>query len=80
MGMRVMDTITKFEGIIISITEHMYERVEYFIQPCKLQSDGTPAKGEWFTADRLREVIEKEAIKGFNDTLETRVTNKESSK
>lgn len=62
LGDRVRDRISGFEGIVIGITDWLYQCRRPIVQPSKLTSDGKPINSESFAEDQL-EVIESGAFK-----------------
>lgn len=61
LGDRVRDRITGFEGIVIGITDWLYQCRRPIVQPSKLDKDGELMKSESFDEDQL-EVLEAGAF------------------
>ena len=61
LGDRVRDRITGFEGIVIGITDWLYQCRRPIVQPTKLDNDGKSMASESFDEDQL-EVIEAGAF------------------
>lgn len=61
LGDRVRDRITGFEGVVIGITDWLYQGRRPIVQPSKLDKDGALQKSESFDEDLL-EVIEAGAF------------------
>lgn len=57
LGDKVRDRITGFEGIVIGITEWLWQCRRPIVQPATLQSDGKPIDSQSFDEPQL-EVIE----------------------
>lgn len=62
LGDRVRDRMTGFEGIVIAITEWLYNCRRITVQPSTLDKDGAIPKTESFDEDQL-EVVERGAFK-----------------
>lgn len=60
LGDRVRDRITGFEGIVIGITEWLYQCRRPYVQPTGLH-DGKPLEAQSFDEDQL-EVVEAGAF------------------
>jgi hypothetical protein len=52
LGERVMDRITKFEGIATARSEYLYGCVRILVEPTELK-DGKPVEGQWFDEQRV---------------------------
>lgn len=61
LGDRVRDRLTGFEGIVIAVTEWLYNCRRITVQPTDLDKDGAVAKTESFDEDQL-EVIQAGAF------------------
>lgn len=61
LGDRVRDRITGFEGIVIGITEWLYQCRRPIIQPSSLTSDGKLSETQSFDEDQL-EIVEAGAF------------------
>lgn len=61
LGDRVRDRMTRFDGIVIAITEWLYNCRRITVQPTDLDKDGAVAKTESFDEDQL-EIVEKRAF------------------
>lgn len=61
LGDRVRDRITGFEGIVIGITEWLYQCRRPIVQATSLNNDGKPTGSESFDEDQL-EIIESGAF------------------
>jgi hypothetical protein len=57
LGDRVRDRITGFEGIVIGITEWLYQCRRPIVQPTKLTTEGKQIESQSFDEDQL-EVVE----------------------
>ena len=62
LGDRVRDRITGFEGLVIGITDWLYQCRRPIVQPTKLDNDGKSMASESFDEDQL-EVLEAGAFK-----------------
>lgn len=62
LGDRVRDRISGFEGIVIGITDWLYQCRRPIVQPASLTSDGKPTETSSFDEDQL-EVLERGAFK-----------------
>jgi hypothetical protein len=61
LGDRVRDRITGFEGIVIGITDWLYQCRRPIVQPSTLTSDGKPTESMSFDEDQL-DVLEAGAF------------------
>lgn len=61
LGDRVRDRITGFEGIVIGVTDWLYQCRRPIVQPSTLTSDGSPTGTQSFDEDQL-EVLERGAF------------------
>jgi hypothetical protein len=61
LGDRVRDRITGFEGIVMGITEWLYQCRRPFVQPTGLTPEGKPVEAQSFDEDQL-EVLEAGAF------------------
>lgn len=67
LGDKVRDKITGFEGIVIGITEWLWQCRRPIVQPATLQSDGKPIDSQSFDEPQL-EVIEAAVFHPFEAT------------
>lgn len=53
LGCVAKDTITGFEGVVVSVNEQIDGTVQMKLQPHKLNKDGGITKPEWIDSGRL---------------------------
>ena len=61
LGDRVRDRISGFEGIVVGITDWLYQCRRPIVQPSSLTSDGKPTESQSFDEDQL-EIVERGAF------------------
>lgn len=50
LGDRVRFPVNGFEGIVVSVIDHLYQCRQVYIEPEKLDKEGQPQKGQWVDA------------------------------
>lgn len=64
------DTISGFQGVIISRTAHLFGCSQYGLAPQELSSDGIPRPTEFFDESRIEIVDETNAVYGEDNHSE----------
>ena len=60
LGFKVQDKVTKFSGVITSISFDLYGCIQAIVSP-PVDKDGKDQEGRWFDISRL-EILEKERV------------------
>lgn len=60
LGSKVKDSLTSFEGIAVTRTEHLYGCIHIGIQPDRLDKEGKPLETQYFDEQRIELLEEKE--------------------
>lgn len=63
LGNRVRDYITGFEGVAISVAEHLFSSPQICILPASLNPDDSTKQAEWFEYQRVQVIEELERPK-----------------
>lgn len=58
LGVRFQDCVTGFEGVCTGVVFYLYRDNMFELSPRGVDKDGKPISPEWFSADRMRVVVE----------------------
>jgi hypothetical protein len=67
MNVIAKDTISGFQGVIITRTAHLFGCAQYGLAPQELSSDGTPRKTEYFDELRIEILDNTNAVDGSDE-------------
>lgn len=67
MNIVAKDTVSGFQGVVISRTAHLFGCAQYGLAPQELSADGSPRTTEYFDESRIEVIDDSNAVEGEKD-------------